>query len=162
MSKRGRLSVASVCAGAVLTAGLAGSAIDRAGRAAASPLRMTRSVSALTTVPASAAKLPTVLATSRWCAACDRQVGVYRVRPHKMDLIQAVGGELVLHWSSWTKREAAGAGTSYADQSSAITVKALDPVDGRFSTLEISGFGPTVEILKVAGGIAGPYWNDTT
>jgi hypothetical protein len=116
--------------------------------------------------PASANGLPTLLATSRWCTSCDRQVGVYRVRPGVMELIQAVGGRLRLHWTSWTLTQATGSGFGESFGASSVyhyraTVHASDPVHGRFARLELkmaAGGRTNVEHLHVTDTL-GPTWS---
>ena len=114
---------------------------------------------------ASAHELPTLLATSRWCTSCDRQVGVYRVRPGVIELTQAIGGRLTLHWSSWTATRAAGSGSGESFGASSVyhyraVVRASEPIQGRFARLELrmTADGRTnVEKLVVTSDL-GPRW----
>jgi hypothetical protein len=123
------------------------------------------SSAAWTAAPAVGASLPTLLATSRWCASCEREVGVYRVRPGVIELTQAIGGRLTVHWSSWTSAHATGSGSGESFGASSVyhyraVARASDPVQGRFAHLELrmTADGRTnVEKLVVTSDL-GPRW----
>jgi hypothetical protein len=114
---------------------------------------------------ASAHGLPTLLATSDWCASCNHQVGVYRVRPSVIELTQAIGGRLRLRWSSWNSTDASGSGSGESFGASSVyhyraVVRASDPVHGRFARLELrmtAGGRTNVEKLVVTSNL-GPRW----
>lgn len=53
---------------------------------------------------------------------------VFGVRPHIVFLASAMGGELKLHWHSWTRKRAFATGTSYPDHGHyAVRVTAFRP-----------------------------------
>ena len=120
------------------------------------------SSAAWTAVPATADGLPTLLATFGATPA------VYRVRPRVVELDQAEGGELMLHWSSWTSTEATGSGTGESFVASAINryravVHASDPRHGRFTVLELTraeGGRTYHEKLVLGNSIVGPSWTE--
>ena len=62
---------------------------------------------------ASGRPLPKALATTRCAHPCQHPlVGVYRVRPKVIQMIEADGGALHIHWTHWSHRRARGHGTS--------------------------------------------------
>jgi hypothetical protein len=64
---------------------------------------------------------------------------VFSIRPKVVIVNSADGGELVVHWTQWTKSSATGAGTAHPDHGSfPITIRASDPVHGRFMHLTIT------------------------
>ena len=114
---------------------------------------------------ASASSLPTLLFNTRCAHPCTRLVGEYAVRPRHMTLSEAAGGDLKLHWSSWTATAATGSGTSTVSGMgqttvSSITVHASVPVHGRFTRLAITGmtggrtFHESLKLLHVGGSPA--------
>jgi hypothetical protein len=62
---------------------------------------------------ATAAGSPRLLATSRCAHPCSRLIGVYKVRPKKVDLFEYAGGTLTLRWSRWGRPVAIGSGHGY-------------------------------------------------
>jgi hypothetical protein len=63
----------------------------------------------------------------------------FKIRPRKVVIVEAYGGELVLHWSSWTRTSASGAGTAYPDHGHyPIRVLASRVYHGHFMRLQIN------------------------
>ena len=63
--------------------------------------------------------------------------------PQTVELDEADGGELKLHWSSWTASAASGSGTSTVSGMgqktvTSVRVRASDPVGGRFTHLTLT------------------------
>ena len=86
--------------------------------------------------------LPKLLWNTRCAHPCRRLIGEYAVRPHTVVLVEAYGGNLTLHWSSWTAQSASGSGTSVVSGMGQTTrtpvqVEASEPVDGRFTLLTL-------------------------
>jgi hypothetical protein len=111
---------------------------------------------------ASARSLPTLL-TNVKCegSSCSKVVGVYKVRPHTVVLAEAAGGTLVVSWSSWTRSDATGSGTTSASGMGITTtlqvnVRAWRVRSGRFTRLTITdreATGPSsVETLHLNAG----------
>ncbi len=111
---------------------------------------------------ASAAGLPTLLSGER-CVGhpCSTAVAVYEVRPHTVEVAEAYGGTLTLHWSSWTRSAATGSGTSVVSGMGLTTtlpieVRAWRVRSGRFTRLTITdrqATGPaSVETLHLTSG----------
>ncbi len=111
---------------------------------------------------ASATSLPTLLSGER-CVGhpCSTAVAVYKVRPHTVEIAEAYGGTLTLHWSSWTRSGASGSGTSIVSGMGVTTtlpigVHAWRARSGRFTRLTITdraASGPSsVETLHLTSG----------
>ena len=131
------------------------------------PLVVLVALSAVALMPAgaSARSLPTLLFNTRCAHPCTRLIGEYAVRPSHVTLSEAAGGDLKLHWSSWTATAATGAGTSTVSGMgqttvSSITVHASVPVNGRFTRLAIAGtsggrtFHESLKLVHVGGSPA--------
>lgn len=97
---------------------------------------------------------------------CSTAVDVYKVRPHTVEVAEAYGGTLTLHWSSWTRTGAAGSGTSVVSGMGLTTtlpigVHAWRVRSGRFTRLSITdrqATGPaSVETLHLTTG-PGASW----
>lgn len=105
--------------------------------------------------PAAASSLPRL-----WARVNAHGAGVYKVRPHTVDLAEAAGGTLTLTWSSWTDSAAEGSGTAVASGMGSSTtlqvnVHASRVRDGKFTRLELTTTGangqPDIEKLKLTG-----------
>ncbi len=115
---------------------------------------------------ASAASLPTLLANTRCATPCTKLIGIYKVRPRHVYLIEADGGTLTLYWSSWTTSSASGHGNAHAvgagtSTQTPLTAKATRVRQGRFTRLTLTFHtkaGTSVEHLKLASSNAGPAW----
>ncbi len=110
------------------------------------PLIVLVALAAGAALPAGAAAggLPTLLANTRCAHPCTRLIGEYAVRPSHVVLSEAAGGDLKLHWSSWTSTAATGLGTSTVSGMGQTTVakikvRASKPANGRFTRLAITG-----------------------
>jgi hypothetical protein len=93
-------------------------------------------------VNAGARTLPRLLSTDRCVDGCARLVGVYKVRPARVELDELAGGTLTLHWPRWNRHEAVGSGHGLyigAGASSRYPVKvhARRPRHGDFTRLDI-------------------------
>jgi hypothetical protein len=89
---------------------------------------------AATTGVASAAKLPRLY--SHFTFRHNRAINFFQVRPSTIDLDSASGGELDLHWHSWTASGATATGTSHPDHGAfPVRVSASHPHDGLFLIL---------------------------
>jgi hypothetical protein len=67
-------------------------------------------------------------------------VNVFKVRPRIAVTDSADGGELVIHWRSWTATRAVGTGRAHPDHGSyPISVTASRPVSGYFTRLTVTG-----------------------
>ncbi len=114
----------------------------------------------------SAASLPTLLANTRCATPCTKLVGIYKVRPRHVYLIEADGGTLTLYWSSWTASSASGHGDAHAvgagtSTQTPLTAKATRVRQGRFTRLTLTFHtktGTSVEHLKLATSSGGPAW----
>ncbi len=125
-------------------------------------------LSAAAVVPSGAAahSLPTLLYNTHCAHPCTTLVGVYGVRPTRVTLDEAAGGDLRLHWSSWTSTAATATGTSTVSGMgqttvTAITVHASTPLHNRFTRLTITGksAGQTFdEGLKLEHVGGSPAW----
>jgi hypothetical protein len=117
--------------------------------------------------PAAASPLPTLLANSKCANGCKQLRGVYKVRPHRVVLAEAFGGDLTLSWSSWTRAAASGSGTSVVSgmgstTTLAVTVRAADVKHGKFTRLTLtattSSGQQSVERLHLATSGGTPGW----
>lgn len=114
----------------------------------------------------SAASLPTLLANTRCATPCTKLVGIYKVRPRHVYLIEADGGTLTLYWSSWTASIASGHGDAHAvgagtSTHTPLTAKATRVRHRRFTRLTLTfriKTGTSVEHLKLATSDGGPAW----
>jgi hypothetical protein len=122
-------------------------------------------MSALTAAQASAAGLPKLLVNDK-CGPnhCASQVGIFKVRPQKIELSEAAGGEVTISsWSSWTSSSAVGTGVAVSSgmgntTTLQVTLTASDVKHGRFTRLTIVAAGvSTPEHLHLQlGGV--PAW----
>jgi hypothetical protein len=110
-------------------------------------LTATLLMAALAIVPgvatAMAGGLPRLLATNRCVHGCERLVGVFEVRPRRVELQDLAGGTLTLDWSRWNRREALGSGHGYyigagASYHYPVKVRALRVRHGDFTRLAIT------------------------
>jgi hypothetical protein len=123
---------------------------------------------AVSIAASAASPLPTVLTTIRCEHPCSKgTVGVYAVRPAKVVLAEAAGGNLQLVWSSWTASAGVGSGMSVASgmgitTQNLINVRASDPVGGHFTRLSVTfieGTHNQTEHLHLIGvGSSEPAW----
>jgi hypothetical protein len=72
--------------------------------------------------PAMALGRTSVLTASRCNPGCSELVGVYKVRPRHIVLIEAYGGGLTLHWKHWGMYSATGVGTSSSAGTGAVAI----------------------------------------
>ena len=113
--------------------------------------------------PATADGLPTLLSI-----LFGTTPAAYRVRPRVIQLDQAEGGELKLHWSSWTSTQATGSGTGEYFVTDAIghyrvVVHASEPRHRRFTVLKLirtEGGRTYQEKLVLGSSIVGPSWTE--
>jgi hypothetical protein len=87
--------------------------------------------------------LPRLLATNRCVRGCERLVGVFEVRPRRVELADLAGGTLTLDWSRWNRQEALGSGHGYyigagASYHYPVKVRALRVRHGDFTRLAIA------------------------
>lgn len=103
--------------------------------------------------PASASGLPTI-----WSTINAKGNGVYKVRPHTIDLAEAAGGTLTLTWTAWTHSSASGSGKAVASGMGTTTtlnvqVAASRVKHGTFTRFTLTTTGangaPDVEHLKL-------------
>jgi hypothetical protein len=117
-------------------------------------------------VPASASGLPELLVNSK-CGSSGQCSGVYKVRPQKIELAEAYGGEVTIAtWSAWTGSSATGTGTAVSSgmgntTTLQVTVTASDVKHGKFTHLTLTTTGssgsPDVEHLHLTKGTL-PDW----
>jgi hypothetical protein len=98
---------------------------------------------AVTAGPAAARSLPTIYTTIN-----SKGDGVYKVRPHKIILTEAAGGNIVLTWFTWTSSSATGSGTATSSGMGTtttfnLTVKATRVKHGTFTRLTIQDTSAT-------------------
>ncbi len=121
---------------------------------------------ALGTAASAAGSLPTLLTTTRCATPCSTLLGVYKVRPRHVYLIEANGGMLTLTWSSWTPSSASGHGDAHSVGAGSSThtpvdAKATRVRHGRFTRLTLTfhvGSHTAVEHLKLGSTSNGPAW----
>jgi hypothetical protein len=114
----------------------------------------------------SARGLPTLLTGIECAHPCGTLLGVYRVRPRRVELTEADGGELTLRWSSWTPALAVGSGTGRASGAGSSTrydvrVRASRVRNGRYTRLELTstaGGKTQHEYLHLGGAGGSPAW----
>jgi hypothetical protein len=92
---------------------------------------------------AGASSLPSLLANIKCAHPCTHLNGIYKVRPTKVVLSEAAGGNLSLSWTSWTGTSAVGSGTSGVSgmgttTTTNIEVTASNPKKGHFTRLTIT------------------------
>jgi hypothetical protein len=78
-------------------------------------------VAALGHVASADAASSRVLTTTRCSSQCSMLLGVYRVRPSRIVMIEADGGTLHIRWSSWGGQRARGHGTSVSAGMGVVT-----------------------------------------
>jgi hypothetical protein len=122
-------------------------------------------VGAVGAATSSAASRPILLANVRCATPCTKLVGIYKVRPRHVYLIDADGGTLTLYWSSWTSGSASGHGDAHAvgagtSTHTPVTAKATRVRHGRFTrlTLTFHKTSTAVEHLKLGTSNGGPAW----
>jgi hypothetical protein len=108
------------------------------------------SVAALSAASASATVVPTLLANSK-CSpnGCASLLGVYKVRPHKVFLAEAYGGNLVRSWTAWSSSAATGSGTA---TSSGMGTTTTDPINVRASRVRHGTFTRLTVTFTPASG----------
>jgi hypothetical protein len=92
--------------------------------------------------PAGAGSVPRLLSSNRCVDGCARLVGVYKVRPARVELDELAGGTLTLRWSRWNRRQAIGSGHGLyigagASYRYPVKVRASRPRHGDFTRLGI-------------------------
>lgn len=139
---------------------------------------------ALTAATAVAGGRRTTVMTGTKCnnKECAAQVGVYKVKPHKIGLTENLWGALTLRWSRWARASATGSG-SFSQFSTGVQsvghvrVTLSDPIKGTFRRMKlrigpckqrtyIGGNGPwtsynclTMDRLKLVNSpVTGPEW----
>ncbi len=123
-------------------------------------------VTAVGAAASSAASLPTLLANTRCATPCTKLVGIYKVRPRHVYLIEADGGTLTLYWSAWTASSASGHGDAHSvgagtSTHTPLTAKATRVRQGRFTRLTLTFHiktGTSVEHLRLGTRDGGPAW----
>ncbi len=117
---------------------------------------------------ASASSLPSLLVNTK-CGPhhCRTLVGIFKVRPLKIELSEAAGGEVtVSSWSSWTGASAAGTGTAVSSGMGHTTTLHVDlsasrARNGRFTRLTLTATtasgSPDIEKLHLTLGST-PAW----
>lgn len=93
--------------------------------------------------PAHVSARPRLLASDRCARPCDHLIGVYKVRPRRVELDEAAGGTLTLRWSRWNQRVAIGSGHGYyigagASYRYPVSVRAKRVRHGDFTRLVIT------------------------
>jgi hypothetical protein len=88
---------------------------------------------------AGAASLPRLFRTEVFRESSTHDL--FGVRPRSVLTDSADGGELVIHWRTWTMSSASGRGRAYPDHGSyPISVRASRPITGYFTRLTVTGF----------------------
>lgn len=133
----------------------------------ASALLAVTALAASAAALAAASPLPTLLANTTCSHGCAQLLGVYKVRPHKILLAEAYGGDLTLSWTSWTSSAATGSGTSVSSgmgsaTTLAVTVRASDVRHSKFTSLTITATTDSghrsIERLHLAKSGGTPGW----
>lgn len=127
------------------------------------------SVGAVGAASAEASRLPKALAATRWDESSKQLLGVYRVRPKRIQMIEAAGGTLRLHWRRWSSRSARARGTSTVNNMGGtfrtrIRVKLRRPRDGYFLRMTIVFFtddGKVISPYRLGTQYGSPTWVDT-
>lgn len=91
---------------------------------------------------AGAGSVPRLLSTDRCVDGCARLVGVYKVRPARVELDELAGGTLTLRWSRWNHSQALGSGHGLyigagASYRYPVKVRARRPRHGDFTRFDI-------------------------
>ena len=84
----------------------------------------------------------------------DDESAHFAVRPAKLELADADGGDVSTHWSSWTAKTAKGSGTAHVDHASWKVAIALSmPVRGTCRRMAVTGSAsgtPRTTALRLA------------
>lgn len=109
---------------------------------------------------------PHLLATDRCAHPCNRLIGVYEVRPRRVEPAELEGGTLNLRWSRWGRRVAVGSGHGRyigagASYTYPVEVRARRVRHGLFTRLDLT---KTVEgetsryTLRLRRKYGEPWW----